>query len=84
LTVAAGLLGAFAWALSEVVEEARTYATVHGLPADTSHDEATTVVLLTLAGALLLIAAAVSVHGPPRPGAGMVEGRRPGSRLPSR
>ncbi|GAA2723306.1 hypothetical protein CAE01nite_12640 [Cellulomonas aerilata] len=59
LTVAAGLLSAFAWGLREVVEEARSYATVHGFPADTSRDEATTVVLLALAGGLLLIAAAV-------------------------
>ena len=57
--MAAGLLAAFAWGLSEVVDEARSYATVHGFPADTSRDEATTVVLLALAGTLLLIAAAV-------------------------
>lgn len=48
----AALLAAFAWGLSQVVVEARGYAAVHDLPADTSSDQATVVVALLLAVAL--------------------------------
>lgn len=59
---AAALLAAFAWGLSQVVVEARGYAAVHGLPADTSTDQATVVAALLLAAALA--ATALLLHRP--------------------
>jgi poly(3-hydroxybutyrate) depolymerase len=61
LVAVAALLGGFAWGLGEVVEEARTYADVHGLAADTTGDEATRAVLLVLV--VVLVVAPERSHG---------------------